>query len=115
VLRYAAGSRQICEHNDRVAGPDAPGNMARQALTGVLIDHHHQLDKLPNVEVYRGSPLTAADILEYVSLPKIPSAVWSSGSTFVSMMESPDFGERDDLSAFSLVCHPWIGRILLER
>jgi dimethylamine/trimethylamine dehydrogenase len=25
----------------------------------------HQLDKLPNVEVYRGSPLTAADILEY--------------------------------------------------
>ncbi len=25
----------------------------------------HQLDKLPNVEVYRGSPLTAADIFEY--------------------------------------------------
>ncbi len=31
------------------------------------------------------------------------------------MMESPDFGQRDDLSAFSLVCHPWIGRILVER
>jgi hypothetical protein len=31
------------------------------------------------------------------------------------MLESPGFGERDDLSAFSLVCHPWIGRILVER
>ncbi len=50
-----------------------------------------------------------------LSLPKIPSAVWSSGSTFVSMMESPDFGDRDDLSAISLVCQPWIGRILVER
>jgi len=31
------------------------------------------------------------------------------------MMESPDLGERDVLSAFSLVCHSWIGRILVER
>jgi hypothetical protein len=50
-----------------------------------------------------------------LSLPKIPSVVWSSDSTFISMMESPDLGERDDLSAFSLVCHPWIGRIFVER
>jgi hypothetical protein len=31
------------------------------------------------------------------------------------MMESPDLGARDDLSKFSRVCHPWIGRILIER
>jgi hypothetical protein len=44
-LIQAGHSHQIREHIDRVAGPDAPGNMARQALTGVLIDHHHQLDR----------------------------------------------------------------------
>jgi hypothetical protein len=26
------------------ANPDAPGNMDRQALAGVSIDHHHHID-----------------------------------------------------------------------
>ena len=30
---------------DPVPGPDAPGDMDRQALAGVFIDHHHQLDR----------------------------------------------------------------------
>ena len=40
---------------------------------------------------------------------------WSSGSTLVPMVQSPDLGERDDLSGISVVDRPWIGRILLER
>jgi hypothetical protein len=39
----------------------------------------------------------------------------SSGSTLVPMVQSPDLGERDDLSGISVVDRPWIGRILLER
>jgi hypothetical protein len=39
----------------------------------------------------------------------------SSGSTLVPMGQSPDLGERDDLSGISVVDRPWIGRILLER
>ena len=48
-------------------------------------------------------------------LPKTPSAVWSSGSTLVSMMESPDLGERDDLSENLVVDRPPLRRVLLER
>jgi hypothetical protein len=39
----------------------------------------------------------------------------SSSSTLVPMVQSPDLGERDDLSGVSVVDRPWIGRILLER
>ena len=45
VFRDAVGLHQICEHIDRVPGPDAPGDMDRQALAGVFIDHHHQFDR----------------------------------------------------------------------
>ncbi len=39
----------------------------------------------------------------------------SSGSTLVSMMESPDLGERDDLSEILVVGRPPFLRALLER
>jgi hypothetical protein len=45
VFRDAVGLHQICEHIDRIPGPDAPGDMDRQALAGVFIDHHHQLER----------------------------------------------------------------------
>ena len=39
----------------------------------------------------------------------------SGRTTLVAMVQSPDLGERGDLSKFSLVCRSWIGRILVER
>jgi hypothetical protein len=39
----------------------------------------------------------------------------SGRTTLVPMVQSPDLGERDDLSGISVVDRPWIGRILLER
>ena len=53
--------------------------------------------------------------IRFLPLPKTPAALRSSGSTLVSMMGSPGLGVRDDLSRFARVCHPWIGRILVEH
>ena len=36
---------EIREDIDGIPGPDAPGNMDRQILSGVFIDHDHQLDR----------------------------------------------------------------------
>ena len=45
VFWDAMGFHQIREHIDCIPGPDAPGDMDRQAPAGVFIDHHHQLER----------------------------------------------------------------------
>jgi hypothetical protein len=65
------------------------------------------LGRLPPVEVYHlvPGPIPSEDTIRR----------GSSGSTLVSMMESLDLGERDDLSEISVVDRPPFRRVLRER
>ena len=47
MLRDAGCLHQVGKHIDGVIGPDTLGNMNSQALPGVFVDHHHQLDRPP--------------------------------------------------------------------
>ena len=49
-----------------------------------------------------------------VSLPKTPSAVWSSGSTLISMMESPDLGVRHRFTESLRLHRARLRRVLRE-
>ena len=82
------------------------------AETSAVIDIRRSADR----GTTRTSWLTGRHSFSFdLSLPKTSSAVWSSGTTLVPMMGSPDFGERDDLSKILAVDRSPFRCVLLER
>ena len=78
--------------------------------------YHDAYQKVPDFTTSSWAPLRTSsfraalcrrDRNKHLSLPKTPSGRWSSRSTLVSMMEFPDFGERDDLSIVNIRYPPY--------